>query len=210
MINVVSFLGGIILLGVMPLAAWVGLAFAISKIGSIENDLLSFVVESAIPLIVSAIVGFLALRIPLKYRKSRMAGEPLQVKRDSDGRRVLTRNLIVSVEGTCIMQATGKSQITIDKGFKTDYSSIPTMFQWVVHWSKVDLAGVVHDWLYRDGRKKLGGYTRRQADEMWKVLALSGKHRASWAQSVVGWLAVRSFARRFWVCPRKFETLHKD
>ena len=212
MITLILWLvGGALFLGV-SFSAWVGLGFLLREItsfGSLDvgREPVAFAIKSAIPLVVSGGLWYCVLRIPSRSRESRVVGKPLQVVRDCDGRRLLVRDLTVNVKGTVIERVTDKEKIVIREGFKTDYSSIPTMFQWIVHWSKVDLAGVVHDWLYREGRKALGEkYTRRQADTMWRMMSLSGERRASWMQSVVCWLAIRFFARRYWTHPRTFKT----
>lgn len=38
-----------------------------------------------------------------------------------------------------------RGMISVDSGFITDFSSVPTPLHWVVRWSSVDIAGVVHD-----------------------------------------------------------------
>ena len=75
----------------------------------------------------------------------------------------------------------------------TDFSSIPTLFQWVVHWSKVDVAGVVHDYLYDRGT-----LSRWQADRVWFEVARSGDHRANCVQASACWLALRLFGWCVW------------
>ena len=73
---------------------------------------------------------------------SRIVGEPLQTLKWPDGSRVLLKPLVVEALGYRI-------RIEADEDFKTDFSSIPAFGRWVVRWSKVDVAGVVHDWLYQ-------------------------------------------------------------
>lgn len=78
-----------------------------------------------------------------------------------DGRRRLAQSITVTVLDR---------SVTVPKGAVTDYSSIPSFASWIVRWSKVDVAGVVHDWIYRYP----DGFTRRQADYIWYDLALRG------------------------------------
>lgn len=110
--------------------------------------------------------------------KTSIKGKPLKVERQSDGTRKLLRKLVVKPPSE-------NSKIKVSKGFITDYSSIPTIFHWIMRWSKVDVAGVVHDWLYRDP-----SYTRRRADRIWRDMARSGGHSANWLQAYIGWLAL--------------------
>ena len=66
-----------------------------------------------------------------------------------------------------------------------DYSSLPWGLRWLVNWDRVDIAGVVHDYLYR----KATNFTYRsrwEADLAWFRLALSGEHRANWLQAALG------------------------
>jgi hypothetical protein len=73
-------------------------------------------------------------------------------------------------------------KVCVPAGFVTDFSSIPRGLRWIVQWSRVDIAGVVHDWLYRMPCK--GG--RHQADAIWRQLARSGRHRANYVQALLG------------------------
>jgi hypothetical protein len=94
-----------------------------------------------------------------------------------DGRRRLLRDLTVEVDS---------EQFTVPAGTLTDFSSIPWFGRMLVDWSKVDIAGVVHDWLYQRGVT-----SRARADEIWRLLAVSGSHRANALQARVAWLALR-------------------
>ena len=115
---------------------------------------------------------------------SRVLSCPLQVERVARrfGRK-LTRPLVVK-------DLTGnyKNRITVPMGFPTDYSSIPAPCRPIVHWSKVDVAGVVHDHLYKAQRM-----SRRDDDYMWWLLARSGSWRADLIQASLCWLALRGF-----------------
>ncbi len=115
---------------------------------------------------------------------SRIVGGALQTERRPDGKRKLLRPLVVDI---------GSSKLTIHQGFVTDFSSIPTLFQWVVHWSKVDVAGVVHDHLYNRGTP-----SRWRADWVWFEVARSGDHRADCVQAFLCWLALRLFGWCVW------------
>ena len=101
----------------------------------------------------------------------------LQTERQCDGRRKLLRDLKVSVYGDVI---------TVPKDFLTDYSTIPWFGSFIVRWSKVDIAGVVHDYLYQSGK-----YTRRMSDKIWRLTALAGDHRANIFQAWTCWLFLR-------------------
>lgn len=79
----------------------------------------------------------------------------LRTERLSDGRRKLLRDLVVEIGGA--------DPITIPAGFVTDFSSIPWFARALVRWSRVDIAGVVHDWLYTTSE-----LSRRQADRLWR------------------------------------------
>ena len=104
-----------------------------------------------------------------KHHYSRNAA--LRTMRLNNGRRQLLRPLVLTV---CVRNKKRKRIIKIPAGFRTDYSSIPTCLQWFVHWSKVDMAGVVHDWLYRVGSMK-----RKDADKIWRDVAMTGDNRAN-------------------------------
>ncbi len=71
---------------------------------------------------------------------ARLVSDNLQTERMSDGRRRLLRELVVEVDGLLI---------TVPAGTLTDFSTIPWFGRALVRWSKVDIAGVVHDWIYQ-------------------------------------------------------------
>ncbi len=108
---------------------------------------------------------------------ARLVSGPLQTERLSNGRRMLLRELVVEVEGTCI---------TVPAATNTDYTSAPALVRPFIHWSRVDVAGVVHDYLYQTG-----GIARSEADRIWRLVAMSGEHRANTAQAWGGWLLLR-------------------
>ena len=53
----------------------------------------------------------------------------------------------------------------------------------------MDVAGVVHDYLYRHPKNT----TRAEDDRIWWLLARSGKWRADPVQAALCWLALRGF-----------------
>ena len=108
---------------------------------------------------------------------TRIVSGLLQTERQRDGRRLLLRDLVVDVD---------EQQITIPAGTLTDFSSIPWFGRILVRWSKVDIAGVVHDWLYQTAFT-----SRARADKIWRLVAIAGEHHANAFQAWVGWLALR-------------------
>ena len=110
-------------------------------------------------------------------RPSTVVGDLMQTERLPNGRRRLLRDLVVEVES---------ERITVPKDTETDFSSIPWFGRILVHWSKVDIAGVVHDWLYLTGV-----YSRAKSDRIWRLVAMSGEHHANAFQAWVGWFALR-------------------
>ena len=102
---------------------------------------------------------------------------PLQTERQRDGRRRLLRDLTVEVDG---------EQFTIPVDTLTDFSTIPWFGRILVRWSKVDIAGVVHDWLYHTKTT-----SRARADRIWRLCAMAGEHHANAFQAWTGWLALR-------------------
>ena len=107
----------------------------------------------------------------------RLVSDLLQTERQRDGRRLLLRELVVEVGGL---------MITVPAGTLTDFSSIPWFGRALVRWSKVDIAGVVHDWLYQTAF-----VSRARADRIWRLVAIAGDHHANAFQAWVGWLALR-------------------
>ena len=81
-------------------------------------------------------------------------------------------------------------RITINSGFISDFSSIPTPLHWVVGWSQVDVAGVVHDFLYRDT-----ACPRAVADDVWLELARSGAVGVGRCRARLCWTILRGFGR---------------
>ena len=121
---------------------------------------------------------------------------PLRVERLPNGRRKLLRPLTVDVSPT----ANGRVIKTVPKGFCTDYSSLPWGLRWLVNWDRVDIAGVVHDHLYRTA----GSFTWRsrwEADLVWVRLARTGGHRANWLQAALGFAGL--YLGACWVRPAR-------
>ena len=86
----------------------------------------------------------------------------LQVERLPDGKRKLLRELKYEIDG---------ETITVPLGFITDYSSVPFG---LLPWYKVDLAGVVHDWLYSKDQVE---FRRLRADWIWFKISRSGEKK---------------------------------
>jgi hypothetical protein len=108
---------------------------------------------------------------------------PLQCERLPDGRRVLLRDLKIRVDADVIK---------VPEGFVTDFSSWPRFLPGP-NFSKIDVAGVVHDALFRWGRigeskdSRKVGYV--EANQIWFKVARAGGHddaRASWLGAWVG------------------------
>jgi len=102
----------------------------------------------------------------------------------SNGHRQLNKDFVIQVD---------QKTYVIPKGFITDYSSIPQAFGWIVSWNKVDIAGVVHDYLY--STKKV---TRSEADRVWRIIAQSGQNRANIAQAWSCWVGLRVGGWYYW------------
>lgn len=108
---------------------------------------------------------------------SKIRDFPLKTQRLPSGDRQLIAGLIVDVTTTLPIAvnvtdghvgATGAvTSIIIFPGFETNFSSIPTPLHWVVGWSRVDIAGVVHDFLY--GKTDC---PRATADAVWWELVV--------------------------------------
>ena len=132
---------------------------------------------------------------------SRIVGGQLRTERLNNGKRRLLCELQVSIELTQINQTLPNS-VTVEPDFVTDFSSIPTPCQWIVRWSKVDIAGVVHDWLYAKG-----SLNRAQSDEIWRKIAVSGQHSANTVQAYICWIGIRIGGGFAW---RKHRNLYQD
>ena len=115
----------------------------------------------------------------------------LQVERLPDGRRKLLRCLRYKVDGV-------EEVIEVPKGYVTDFSSDPIG---LLDWSKVDVAGVIHDYLYSpcsdDGNGK-PQVSRWEADRIWFKIATRGKWKSSCITAALGWIGMRVFGGLFW------------
>lgn len=100
---------------------------------------------------------------------------PLLVESVEGGkRRELQRDVLVSVRGQTICAPCG---------FRTDYSSLPIGTRNIVDWRKVDVAGVIHDWIFETGCID----SLWEANLIWKDIAQSGEHKANWLQAQIAW-----------------------
>ena len=120
---------------------------------------------------------------------TRLIGDMMQTERREDGRRFLLRDLDVEIGG---------DPLTIPAGTITDFSSIPWYGRILVRWSKVDIAGVVHDWYYQTGAT-----SRARADAIWRLVAMAGTYHANAFQAWVGWLALRVGG---WIAWRRYRS----
>lgn len=111
---------------------------------------------------------------------------PLRIERLPNGKRRLLRQLVVGLEdGTTY---------TVPEGFVTDFSSVPALARPFIRWSKVDVAGVVHDYLYWCRHTDA---TRRHADAVWRELAGAGRHSLGTVNKWIGWCGL--FVGGWWV-----------
>lgn len=118
-----------------------------------------------------------------------MVSGSLQTERLADGRRKLLRDLTIEINNT---------QYNVPKGFVTDFSSVPWFGRFVVRWSKIDIAGVVHDYLYDHGTG-----SRSSADWVWYQIAISGPHRANLLQAWICWISLVLFGWTAWNSSRQ-------
>ena len=102
--------------------------------------------------------------------ETKLISKPLQTERLGNGHRKLLRTLTIKVD---------EQYISVPENTQTDYSSIPWFGRMLVRWSKVDIAGVVHDWLYARGKLVNEPILRSKADEIWRIVALAGDHHAN-------------------------------
>lgn len=120
----------------------------------------------------------------------------LHVERRRDGRRRLLRRLRVDVS-----KLQDESVVAeVPSRFVTDYSSIPWYGRFLVRWSKVDVAGVVDDYLYRTdavlnehGEEICLDNTidaPRRADAIWSMVARTADRSTNRVQAWVGFRAL--------------------
>ena len=125
---------------------------------------------------------------------SRLLGQPLMTERLPSGDRRILRQLRVRVG-----QGTASESVEIPESFVTDFSSIPWFARFLVDWSKVDIAGVVHDYLYSIDGQQNYRHTRSGADLIWFRVAISGSRRANLLQAGVCWFFIRACGRMFFL-----------
>lgn len=114
--------------------------------------------------------------------ETKLISKSLQTERLDNGHRKLLRRLTVKVN---------KEYISIPEETETDFSSIPWFGRMLVRWSKVDIAGVVHDWLYASGKIANKSISRSKADKIWRQVALAGDHHANLFQAWICWFFLR-------------------
>ena len=90
--------------------------------------------------------------------------------------------------------------IVVRKGFETDFSSDPIG---LLDWTKVDVAGVVHDYLYQHPGETEGIESRWREDVIWFKIARSGRWRAGRFSAALGFLGMRGFGWIFRGGPRQ-------
>jgi hypothetical protein len=100
----------------------------------------------------------------------------LQVERLPDGRRRLLRDLNLRLGG---------EEISIPAGFDTDYSSWPRFLPGP-NYSKIDVAGIVHDFIFRYGWLGVEGrdVSYIEANRIWYEIAKSGD---DWTKCPLVW-----------------------
>lgn len=135
---------------------------------------------------------------------SRVLGpHPLRTERCGDSKRRLLRGITIYVAADrgqtnpCRLD-----RISVPKGFITDYSTIPALARGVIPWYKVDVAGVVHDYLYSSrSTPQYRCVSRRDADKYWRRIACSGGHPrvrlVAW-KGWLCWLILRVWSGRYW------------
>ena len=147
-----------------------------------------------------------------------LRSDNLLVERLPNGKRKVLRDLTIT---------SGNRTITVPAGFVTDYSSIPLPILIIVltaiasvldsgyllfltllcipRFSRVDLAGVVHDWLYESG-----GIERYRADQIWANIAMSGQSRANFVQASICFIALRVGGIYPWLAYRTGSRVKND
>ncbi len=102
---------------------------------------------------------------------------PLSTTRLATGRRTLNRDFVIDLE---------RGEYMVPAGFPTDFSSYPWFSRLLVRFDRVDIAGVVHDRLYYEGK-----VTRAEADKIWRDVAMAGQHAANPVQAWLSWFGLR-------------------
>lgn len=125
----------------------------------------------------------------MKRPRYRRISGALQTERLPDGRRKLLRDFVYEIDG---------ERRTVPAGFVTDYSSVPWFGRWLMRWSKVDEAGVVHDERYYSGKG-----TRREADRDWRIVATHGEGAPGPIRARIGHAVLRVGGWYHWRKHRK-------
>jgi hypothetical protein len=99
---------------------------------------------------------------------------PLKTERLDNGKgtRKLLSDIVVAVSTPDF-----DGIIVVPKGFETDFSSLPWFVRGSVNWVKVDMAGVIHDWLYTKGCPI--NIKRIVKDEIWMLASYTGSPSVS-------------------------------
>lgn len=117
--------------------------------------------------------------------------QPLSTTRLLTGRRQLNRDFRLEVDSVLHV---------VPKGFETDFSSYPWYSRVIVRFDRVDVAGVIHDWLYYNG-----DISRQESDDIWRKVAVAGHHGANPMQAWLSWVGLRLFGWYAWNQHRKRE-----
>lgn len=82
---------------------------------------------------------------------------------------------------------------SVRQKFESDYSSFPWYSRWIVRWSKVKYAGMLHDWLLQEYYLGHNPHlSRKDIDEIWRVTArLGGDNSADAWQAWLSWGGIR-------------------
>lgn len=126
--------------------------------------------------------------------------EVLRVDRLDSGMRRLVRDLVIDIganlglgetdyAGFTLSASPTTTIVTVPEGFETDFSSVPAFARMLYRFDSVDLAGCCHDLAYRIG------VPRDVADEIWRLVAVSGEQRVGRFRGRLGWIGLRLGAR---------------
>jgi hypothetical protein len=126
---------------------------------------------------------------------ARRVSDLLRVDRLDDGRRRLVRDLVIDLGAALDLpddaysgftrSRAGTTVVTVPEKFVTDFSSIPGFARFLYRFDAVDLAGCCHDLAYRVG------VPRDVADEIWRIVATSGRRRVGNVRGWLGWAGLR-------------------